>query len=145
MLKINTVLSFILVLVFTTTGYGQSKSSSEHIPSIGGHIGVLSYMGDVKGSKGSTIYTYWKPAYGFYLEKKIGGIFGVSLNGMFGKISKSQLDETTFRNFETSIMNFDLNLLFDFDNGKLINKTSVFAPYFSVGFGYLAFDQRLYL
>lgn len=142
MLKINTVLPFILALVFTTTGYGQSKSSSEHIPSIGGHIGVLSYMGDVKGSKGSTIYTYWKPAYGFYLEKKIGGIFGVSLNGMFGKISKSQLDETTFRNFETSIMNFDLNLLFDFDNGKLINKTSVFAPYFSVGFGYLAFDPK---
>ncbi len=142
MLKINTVLPFLLVLVFTTIGYGQEKSSSKHIPSIGGHIGVLSYMGDIKGSKGSTIYTYWKPAYGFYLEKKIGGVFGISLNGMFGKISKSQLDETIFQNFETSITNIDLNLLLDFDNGKVINKSSVFAPYFSVGFGYLAFDPK---
>ena len=142
MLKINTVLPFLLVLVFTTIGYGQEKSSSRHIPSIGGHIGVLSYMGDIKGSKGSTIYTYWKPAYGFYLEKKIGGVFGISLNGMFGKISKSQLDETIFQNFETSITNIDLNLLLDFDNGKVINKSSVFAPYFSVGFGYLAFNPK---
>lgn len=142
MFKINTVLPFLLVLVFTTTSYGQEKSSSKHIPSIGGHIGVLSYMGDIKGSKGSTIYTYWKPAYGFYLEKKIGGVFGISLNGMFGKISKSQLDETTFQNFETSITNIDLNLLLDFDNGKVINKSSVFAPYFSVGFGYLAFNPK---
>lgn len=142
MLKINTVLSLLLILVLTTLGYGQSKSSSEKFPSIGAHIGVLSYMGDVSGSQGSTIYTYWRPAYGFYLDKKIGSIFGVSLNGMFGKVSKSQLDETTFRNFETSIMNFDLNLLLDFDNGKLINKSSMFAPYFSFGFGFLAFDPK---
>ena len=142
MIKINTFLPILLIFVFVTIGYGQKKSSSEHIPSIGGHIGVLSYMGDINGSQGSTIYTYWRPGYGFYLEKKIGGIFGVSLNGLFGKISKSQLDEQVFQNFETSIMNFDLNLLFDFDNGKLINKTSVFAPYFSVGFGYLSFDPK---
>jgi len=142
MIKINTFLPFLLVFVFATIGYGQKKSSSQHIPSIGGHVGVLSYMGDVKGSQGSTVFTYWKPGFGFYLEKKIGGIFGVSVNGLFGKISKSQLDEQVFQNFETSIMNFDANLLFDFDNGKLINKSSVFAPYFSVGVGYLSFDPK---
>ncbi len=120
----------------------QEKSGASKMPSIGGHVGVLSYMGDVSGSKGTTIYTYWKPGFGFYLEKKFGNIFGVTANGLFGKVSKSQLDETTFRNFETSIMNFDLNLLLDFDNGKLINQTSVFAPYFSIGVGYLTFDPK---
>lgn len=99
-------------------------------------------MGDIKGSKGSSIFTYWKPAYGFYLEKKIGSIFGVSVNGMFGKVSKSQLDDNTFLNFETSVMNFDANLLLDFDNGKIINEESLFSPYLSVGFGYLAFDPK---
>lgn len=140
--KINTFLLFLLALGFVTIGYGQKKSSSEHIPSIGGHVGVLSYMGDVKGSQGSTVFTYWKPGFGFYLEKKIGSIFGVSVNGLFGKISKSQLDETVFQNFETSIMNFDVNLLLDFDNGKVINQSSMFAPYFSVGFGFLSFDPK---
>lgn len=142
MLKINTVLLFVFVTTFTTIGFCQSKSSLEKMPSIGGHIGVLSYMGDIKGSKGSTIYTYWRPAYGFYLEKKIGSIFGITVNGMFGKVSKSQLDESTFLNFETSITNIDLNLLLDFDNGKLINRSSVFAPYFSVGFGFLSFNPK---
>lgn len=142
MIKNNTFLLFLFVFAFSTIGYSQEKSSARHIPSIGGHIGVLSYMGDVKGSQGTTIYTYWRPGYGFYLEKKIGGIFGLSLNGMFGKISKSQLDEAVFQNFETSIMNFDLNLLFDFDNGKIINRSSLFSPYFSAGIGYLSFDPK---
>jgi len=142
MMKTNKFLPLFLALLLTTISYGQGKSFSEKMPSIGGHVGVLSYMGDVSGSKGSTVYTYWKPGFGFYLEKKLGSIFGISANGLFGKISKSQLDETTFRNFETSIMNFDLNLLLDFDNGKLINQTSIFAPYFSVGFGYMTFDPK---
>jgi len=142
MTKTNKLTLVLLALFASTISYGQGSSSLEKMPSIGGHIGVLSYMGDVSGSKGSTVYTYWKPGYGFYLEKKIGSIFGISVNGLFGKVSKSQLDETTFRNFETSVMNFDLNLLLDFDNGKLINQTSVFAPYFSVGFGYLSFSPK---
>ncbi|MGE0561510.1 MAG: hypothetical protein AB7O47_06805 [Flavobacteriales bacterium] len=142
MIKINTFLPFLFVLGLVTVGYGQKKSSSQHIPSIGGHVGVLSYLGDVKGSQGSTVYTYWRPGFGFYLEKKIGGIFGVSVNGLFGKISKSQLDEAVFQNFETSVMNFDLNVLFDFDNGKIINRSSLFSPYFSAGFGYLSFDPK---
>lgn len=99
-------------------------------------------MGDVKGAQGTSIYSYAKPAYGFYLEKKIGSIFGVSVNGTFGKISKSQLDDDVFLNFETSIMNFDANLLLDFDNGKVINEGSLFSPFLSFGVGYLAFDPK---
>ncbi len=142
MYKSYQLIALIITLLLTNVSYSQEKSSSQNIPSIGAHIGVLSYMGDVTGSKGSTIYTYWKPGFGFYLEKKIGSIFGISFNGLFGKVSKSQLDETTFRNFETSIINIDANLLLDFDNGKVINESSVFAPYFSVGFGFLSFDPK---
>ncbi len=142
MINKTTFLTLLVVVMSSTVLYGQEKSSTEHIPSIGLHAGVLSYLGDVKGSKGSTPFTYWKPGYGFYLEKKIGSIFGISVNGLFGKVSKSQLDEKVFENFETSIMNFDLNLLLDFDNGKVINQSSLFAPYFSVGIGYLSFNPK---
>ena len=122
--------------------FSQEKSGLKHLPSIGGHIGGLSYMGDISGTKGSSAFTYLKPAYGFYLEKKIGSIFGVSVNGMFGKISKSHLDNNTFVNFESKVMNFDMNLLLDFDNGKIINEESLFSPYLSFGFGYLTFDPK---
>lgn len=112
------------------------------MPSIGGHIGALSYLGDIQGSQGATMFTYWRPAYGFYLEKKIGSIFGISSNGIFGKVSKSQLDDDVFVNFESKIMHFDLNLLLDFDNGKVINEESMFSPFLSVGIGYLSFDPK---
>lgn len=121
---------------------GKKSDGLKYIPSIGFHVGALSYLGDIKGSSGATIYTYWRPAYGFYLEKKIGSIFGVSVNGIFGKVSKSQLDDDVFLNFESSIMNFDLNLLLDFDNGKIINESSLFSPYMSFGFGYLSFNPK---
>lgn len=98
-------------------------------------------MGDISGTKGNS-FTYWKPAYGFYLEKKIGSFFGVSANGIFGKVSKSKINNSTFVNFESNIMNVDLNLLLDFDNGKLINEESLFSPYLSFGFGYMTFDPK---
>ena len=142
-MKKFTLISAIIFLAIGMT-FGQEKKSNavKYIPSIGLHGGALSYLGDIKGTSGANIYTYWKPAYGFYLEKKIGSIFGVSVNGMFGKVSKSQLDDNVFLNFESSITNFDLNLLLDFDNGKIINEQSLFSPYFSFGVGYLSFDPK---
>ncbi len=142
-MKKITLLSAITFLLIGMVFSQEKKSDGlKYIPSIGVHGGALSYMGDIKGSSGATMYTYWRPAYGFYLEKKIGSIFGVSVNGMFGKVSKSQLDNSVFLNFESSITNIDLNLLLDFDNGKIINENSLFSPYLSFGFGYLAFDPK---
>ena len=88
------------ILTLTGVLFSQEESNGlKNLPSIGAHIGAMSYLGDIEGSKGATMFTYWKPAYGFYLEKKIGSIFGVSLNGTFGKVSKSQLDNDVFVNF----------------------------------------------
>lgn len=142
-MKKFTLFSAITVL-FMGTVFSQEKTSDwkKFMPSIGFHGGVISYMGDIEGAPGTNAFAYSKPAYGFYLEKKIGSIFGVSSHGTFGKISKSQLDENVFHNFETSVMNFDLNLLLDFDNGKVINESSLFSPFLSFGVGYMMFDPR---
>ncbi len=125
-------------------GFSQEKKSNwkEFTPSIGLQAGIVSYLGDVSGGAGTTILTYSKPIYGLYLEKKWGNIFGVSSNINFGKLAKSQLDDKIFLNFETNIINFDVNLLLDFDNGKLINESSLFSPFLAVGVGYLLFDPK---
>ncbi|MBL4593235.1 MAG: hypothetical protein JKX68_05390 [Flavobacteriales bacterium] len=142
-MKKITLLSAITFLIVGMVFSQEKKSDGlKYVPSIGLHVGALSYLGDVKGVGGANMYTYSRPAYGFYLEKKIGSIFGVSVNGMFGKISKSQLDDNVFLNFESNITNIDLNLLLDFDNGKIINEKSIFSPFLSFGFGYLAFDPK---
>jgi len=142
MMKKIILISFVSILLASTNAFSQEDETitPKNFPSIGAHFGMLSYIGDIKGNNSSNIFTYTKPAYGFYIEKKFGNIFGVTVNGMFGKVSKSQLDDNIFINFESSIMNFDANLLIDFDNGKIIKESSVFSPYLSVGFGYLVFD-----
>ena len=139
----NKILFFLTSLLFfySTQTYSQSKSFLEKAPSIGFHAGLLSYMGDLS-PKESNIYTYWKPGYGFYFEKKIGNFFGISLNGLFGKICENNFNESMYNNFETSIINVDANLLLDFDNGKIINKNSIFAPFFSLGIGFLSFNPK---
>ncbi len=135
--------TIIFTCLLSLLSYGQEKSSIlSKMPSVGVHFGTLSYLGDIKGSKGSSVYTYWRPAYGLYLEKKFGNYFGVSSNLILGKVSKSQLDNNVFMNFETSIFNADVNLLLDFDNGKIIHKSSLFTPFISVGLGFLSFNPK---
>ncbi len=136
-------LIFPILLIITGGSYGQKKSNGlRNMPSIGGHIGTLSYIGDIAGSKNGSALTDWKVGYGFYLEKKIGNVFGISMNGTFGKVSKSQLDENVFLNFESDIMAFDLNALFDFDNGLIFKKETAVVPFISVGVGYLTFNSK---
>lgn len=141
-MKKYTLLSAIIILTIGNVLSQEKSDGLKHLPSIGAHIGGMSYIGDVQGSQGATVFTYWRPAYGFYLEKKFGNIFGLSVNGTFGKVSKSQLDDNVFVNFESSFTNVDLNVLFDFDNGKIINPESPFSPFISVGFGFLSFDPK---
>ncbi|MDT8411228.1 MAG: hypothetical protein RQ875_02095 [Vicingaceae bacterium] len=145
MIRKITIFAVLFLCVIAQKSFAQSESGGnglKYIPSIGANFGTLSYMGNLKGSEGSSVFTYWRPVYGVYLEKKIGSYLGITANGMFGKVSKSQLDNTVFHNFETSVTNIDLNLLLDFDNGKIVNENSVFSPFISIGFGYLMFDPK---
>ena len=133
-----------IIFLLMGDGFSQEEQSDwkKFMPSIGFQGGVVSSIGDVSGAPGTTVVTYSKPFYGLYLEKKIGNVFGISSNTTFGTLSNSQLDDNVFLNFETSIINFDVNLLLDFDNGKVINESSLFSPFLSVGVGYLLFDPK---
>lgn len=146
MTKKYTLLSVICALLTVQSVFSQEETTKgnglKFMPSIGANFGTLSYLGDIDGSDGSTVFTYWKPVYGIYLEKKIGNYFGITANGMIGKVAKNQLDDNVYQNFEADVLNFDINLLFDFDNGKIINKNSVFAPFISVGVGYLSYTPK---
>jgi hypothetical protein len=140
----NFTLVSIITFLLIGNGFSQEAQSNrkKFMPSIGLQGGVISCLGDVLADPETTVLTYSKPTYGLYLEKKIGNIFAISSNATLGTLSNSQLDDDVFLNFETSIINFDVNLLLDFDNGKIINKSSLFAPFLSVGVGYLLFDPK---
>jgi hypothetical protein len=143
MKKFITFLATTLFLLGNSFSQDNASSWIKKMPSIGLHGGFSSYFGDVEGVNGTSPLSYSKPTYGIYIEKKITKIIGLSSYTTLGSVAKSQLDETVFLNFEASIINVDLNLLLDFDNGKIINETSLFSPFLSVGIGYLMYDSKV--
>lgn len=134
-----------LIQISISAQDSNSESTSEkklYPPSFGLHGGVLNFMGDVGRNYKTSLYTNTRWGQGFYIEQKFGDIFGVQINGLMGKVSKNEQDTNLFRNFESPIMQFDLSLLLDFDNNKIIRTSSGFAPFLSIGIGYLQFDPH---
>lgn len=126
-------------VVFFFKTYSQEEKRI-YPPSVGIQGGILNFLGDVgKGTKNS-LYTNTRFGYGAYLEQKFGSLIGIHFNASMGKLSKYTLDTARFLNFESKITALDLSILFDFDNDKIIKRHATFAPFISVGFGYLMFD-----
>lgn len=133
----------IFALLLNTNLFAQEENTQKiYPPAIGVNFGALTFSGDIGKNNKSALYTNTRWGYGFFVEQKIGSIFGIQLNGLMGKLSKNETDTNIYRNFETPIMQFDLSVLFDFDNNKIINNTSGFAPFLSLGFGYMQFDPH---
>lgn len=131
-----------------STGYlsaqdSDTKTNAEkYLPNIGAHAGFMSYNGDIGKGSGTNIYSNIKFGYGFYLEKKIANLVGISLNANMGTLAKNRIDTGGYWSFESKVQHFDLGFVFDFDNGYIIKESSGFAPFVSVGIGYMMFDPH---
>ena len=116
---------FILVGVINS-----QDNKTKRYPSIAIGGGILSFNGDIA----TRPYTKRRAGYNITIEQRIGNHFGISLNGLFGKLADSETGGGNL-NFESKIKQFDLNLLVHFGNDS-----TIFAPYLSAGLGYLLFD-----
>ncbi len=124
----------------TKTG-GAKEGKTKQLPSIGFGMGVLSFDGDIGNGVNLTSLSRIKGGYNVTIEQRIGKLIGVSLNGIYGKLADSERSEKRNLNFESKIIQADLNLVLHFDNDFLFKRTTVFAPYLFAGFGYLKFDS----
>jgi hypothetical protein len=118
------------------------KSDNPQGPSIGAGIGTLTYLGDLSKTIDVSTFSHLRTGYNISIEKRFNNYLGGSLNGLMGKISYNENTITRRLNFETSITQVDVNLMLYFDNDILFNRHSLFAPYLSLGFGYLMFDPK---
>jgi hypothetical protein len=128
-----------LFLMFGTAS-SQSEKKSKQLPSLAIGAGILSFNGDVGHGVNLSSFSRIRTGYSVTVEQRIGKIFGASLNGIYGKLSDSERSLERNLNFESKIIQADLNLVFHFDNDFMLKRGSVFAPYITVGFGYLKFD-----
>jgi hypothetical protein len=77
----------------------------------------------------------------FTVEQRIGSAFGVSLEGLKGSLCAVD-NNSRNANFQTDVLQGNLNVTFHFDNDFIINKKSRFAPYVSIGLGDISFNTR---
>jgi hypothetical protein len=134
------LLSLILVLALTVSANAQKAPKQKQLPSVALGVGILSFNGDVGNGVNLSSFSRIRGGYNLVIEERIGKYIGVSLNGLYGKLSDSDNLKTSNRNFQTNIIQGDLNLVLHFDNDFVFKRNSAFAPYLSAGFGYLMFD-----
>ena len=139
-MKNKKALLFVLLLVAGACVYGQKTEKAKQLPSVAIGAGILSFNGDIGNGANLSSFSRIRAGYNLTIEQRIGKYIGVSLNGIYGKLSDSERSKERNLNFETTIMQGDLNLVLHFDNDLIFKRNSVFAPYLFVGIGYLKFD-----
>src|SRR3954466_12998259 len=136
--------SLLLILLFATplVNCAQKTSKPKQLPSVAIGAGVLSFNGDVGQGAGLSSFSRIRGGYSLTIEERIGKWMGVSLNGIYGKLADSERSKERNLNFESQIIQGDLDLVLHFDNDKIMPRNSIFAPYIFAGIGYLKFDPH---
>lgn len=151
------ILIIFCVLFFNTVIFAQligdeltpSKAKKDtsynkySLPSVSGGFGIMTYFGDI-GMYNSEVTHVGKlnAGYALNVEQRFKSAYGVSLNLAKGLLT--EIDNRPYRhlNFQSDIFHANLGVNFHFDNDFIINKTSRFAPFISLGLGYMFFNAK---
>ncbi len=112
------------------------------LPSIGVGVGPISFFGDIDNRNSYFKYHQMRYGYSLRIEERIWSALGVSLGGLYGQVSESQRDNLTYKNFESTIMHGELDVILYLDNNLFINRASRFSPYLFGGVGYMMFEPK---
>ncbi len=134
--------SVLLLFLFSsiTFIYAQTEEKKKQLPSVAIGMGILSFNGDVGSSTNLSSFSKIRGGYTVTIEQRIKKIIGLSVTGIYGKLADSENSKTGKLNFETSILQADLNLVIHLDNDIIFKRSSSFAPYIFGGIGFLKFD-----
>lgn len=142
------ILLIILLFSFVELSNAQNKKKEEklrshsgQLPSLAIGLGVLTFDGDIGNGIDLTSLSKIRGGYSFALEQRIGRAFGVMASGVYGKLADGEMGAKRNLNFESAILQADINLVIHIDNDILFKRTSVFAPYIFGGFGILKFES----
>jgi len=135
---------FILIASSVTLVNAQDEDAEakSKLPTVGIGTGILAYHGDLSKNSDLTDYTKFRPGYHLNIEQRFLSFAGAGLNITYGKLAHAERSPTRNLNFESRIIQADLNIYFHFDNGFVLSQRSSVAPYVGVGFGYLKFDPH---
>lgn len=110
-------------------------------PSVALGAGVLHFNGDIGKGAGVTAYSTIRAGFNFTLEERPLPYLGISLTGLYGKLSASERSQDTTRNlnFESKIIQGDLCVNFHFA-GSLLKYDAPVDPFIYAGVSFLSFS-----
>ncbi len=133
---------FALSMFLLNNAFAQTEDEKKvNLPSIGGGIGILSYIGDIGQADKSSPFSGALFGYSLSIKERVS-FMGLTLNVLNGKVYANERSSTRNLNFESPVFDASLNLSFHFDNDFILPKKAVVAPYISAGFGYLKFSPK---
>jgi len=137
----------LLLLILSFSFLFNQAQYNDDMPDLltaGAGVSFANFIGDLDTEASVSKFANIKTVFNFNLERRFGEIFGVQLEGLYGKLSFNErtkfIDQN--RNFTTPLIQVGANFIFHFDNDLVINKNSPFSPYFAVGAHFLMFDPH---
>jgi len=139
---VSCAITVIIVFISLVEVKGQTPVSGNrwiNTLSIGITGGFLSFQGDIGTAKAWSSKVFM-PGFGLNVEKRAGSTFGFSLNLLSGKISENNNPYEYNYNFRSSVFHADIRGIIHLDNGIIMKEGALFAPFASIGLGYLKFS-----
>ncbi len=134
------ILSLILVFMINIQRAQEAAPDSSHKPTIKFGLSTLKFTGDV--GMLTDVSPLLDVRLGAYMafEQRFGKVFGVSLGGTYGKLAGTDNSKSSHLNFESTIMQGELLLTFNFD--KLMKHNPLVSPFINAGFGYVMYNSK---
>lgn len=140
---------FVILLIISFMGkttFSQEQSiktnKAAKIPSIGLGSGLVAFKGDIGSRNSISDLNNFRIGYVLNIEKKIGTFSAVSLNFLYGKFSQTERLKYSNKNFQSPLIQADLNYVFNFDNDFIFKQDLEVTPYIFLGVGFLKFDPH---
>lgn len=111
------------------------------LPAVAIGMGVLSFDGDIGAGLNLTSLSRVRGGYTLGAEQRFGEIIGIAFNGLYGKLADGERGASRNLNFESKILQADLNFVLHLDNDLVLKRNSTFSPYLFAGFGFLKFNS----
>ncbi len=99
-------------------------------------------MGDISDNVSTFTYTNWRMGYNFRIEHRTWSALGFAINGLYGKVAENERSPARNLNFQSTIMQGEVDIMIYLDNNLIINRASRWSPYLFGGVGYMSFDPR---
>ncbi len=142
-MKSRIVLTALFAMAFSVTlAQDEEETKISKLPEIGLGVGIISFHGDVGTGNDITDLSKLRAGYNLRIEERLTPFASVMLNGIYGKIAESERNSTRNLNFESPLIQGDLQVLFRLDNGFIFSKDASVAPYLGAGIGYTKFDPH---